>query len=314
MDLKRYGGLLKDTLHQWLEDKAARLGAALAYYTALSIAPLVVIAIFIAGLVLGKEAAQGQLLDQIRSLVGTQGGQAVETMIAHANKPRTGSFAAILGVITLLAGATGVVVQLQDALNTIWEVAPKPGRGIIGFVKDRLLSLAMVLGFGFLLLVSLILSTALTALGTFFAGLIPAIAPALEATNFVVSLVVVTLLFAMIFKLLPDAEIAWRDVWIGAVITALLFTLGKFLLGLYLGRSGISSTYGAAGSLVVLLVWVYYSAQIVFFGAEFTKIYADRFGSRIVPARDAVPVTEEARAQQGIPRTEALEAMSGRQV
>jgi membrane protein len=312
MDLKGYWGLLKEAGREWLEDKAPRLGAALAYYTALSIAPLLVIAIFIAGMAFGKEAAQGYLLDQIRDLVGGQGGQAIETMLAHANQPRTGSLAAVLGMITLLAGAAGVVSQLQDALNTIWEVAPKPGRGVIGFLKDRFLSLAAVLGLGFLLLVSLVLSTVLTALAAFFVGLMPALAPALEAVNFVVSLAVTALLFALIFKLLPDAKIAWGDVWVGAALTALLFTLGKFLLGFYLGRSGITSTYGAAGSLVALLVWVYYSAQIVFFGAEFTKAYANRFGSRIVPSRDAVPLTEEARAEQGMPRTKDIEVKTNR--
>jgi membrane protein len=312
MDLKGYWGLLKEAGREWLEDKAPRLGAALAYYTALSIAPLLVIAIFIAGMAFGKEAAQGYLLDQIQDLVGVQGGQAIETMLAHANQPRTGSLAAVLGMITLLAGAAGVVSQLQDALNTVWEVAPKPGRGVIGFLKDRFLSLAAVLGLGFLLLVSLVLSTVLTALAAFFVGLMPALAPALEAVNFVVSLAVTALLFALIFKLLPDAKIAWGDVWVGAALTALLFTLGKFLLGFYLGRSGITSTYGAAGSLVALLVWVYYSAQIVFFGAEFTKAYANRFGSRIVPSRDAVPLTEEARAEQGIPRTKDIEVKTNR--
>jgi membrane protein len=312
MDPMGYWGLLKESGREWLEDKAPRLGAALAYYTALSITPLLVIAIFIAGIVFGQEAAQGYLLDQIRGLVGVQGGRAIETMIAHSNRPRTGSLAAVLGVITLLAGAVGVVGQLQDALDTIWEVAPKPGRGVVGFLKDRFLSLAMVLGFGFLLLVSLILSTVLTALGTYFVGLMPAAAPAMEVADFLISLAVTALLFAMIFKLVPDAEIAWGDVWIGAALTALLFTLGKFLLGLYIGRSGITSTYGAAGSLVALLVWVYYSAQIVFFGAEFTKAYANRFGSRIVPSEDAVPLTEEARAQQGMPRTKNIEARSSR--
>jgi membrane protein len=266
-----------------------------------------IIAIFIAGMVFGQEAAQGYLLGQIRGLVGVQGGEAIETMIAHANQPRTGTLAAILGVITLLAGAAGVVGQLQDALNTIWEVAPKPGRGVTGFLKDHFLSLAMVLSFGFLLLVSLILSTILTAMGNLLLGLMPVLTPALEAADFVISLAVTVLLFAMIFKLLPDAKVAWGDVWIGAVLTALLFTLGKFLLVLYLGHSGITSTYGAAGSLVALLVWVYYSAQIVFFGAEFTKVYANRFGSRIVPAADAVPLTQEARAEQGMPRRRDLE-------
>ena len=178
MDLKGYWGLLKEAGREWLEDKASRLRAALAYYTALSIAPLLVIAIFIAGMAFGKEAAQGYLLDQIRELVGVQGGQAIETMLAHANQPRTGSLAAVLGMITLLAGAAGVVSQLQDALNTIWEVAPKPGRGVIGFLKDRFLSLAAVLGLGFLLLVSLVLSTVLTALAAFFVGLMPALARA----------------------------------------------------------------------------------------------------------------------------------------
>jgi len=312
MDLKGYWELLKEAGREWLEDKAPRLGAALAYYTALSIAPLLIIAIFIAGMVFGKEATQGHLLGQIRDIVGVQGAEAIETMLAHANQPRTGSLAAVLGVITLLAGAAGVIGQLQDALNTIWEVTPKPGRGVIGFLKDRFLSLAAVLGLGFLLLVSLVLSTLLTALAAFFIGLMPALAPALEAANFVVSLVVIALLFALIFKFLPDAKIAWGDVWVGTALTALLFTLGKFLLGFYLGRSGITSTYGAVGSLVALLVWVYYSAQIVFFGAEFTKAYANRFGSRIVPSRDAVPLTEEARAQQGMPRTKDIEAKSDR--
>ena len=206
-----------------------------------------------------------------------------------------------------------MVAQLQDALNTIWEVAPKPNRGLLGIIKDRFLSLSMVLGIGFLLLISLILSTTLTAVGTFFGGLVSHSATVLEITTFAVSFVVITLLFAMIYKLLPDARIAWSDVWVGAVLTALLFTLGKSLIGLYLGRSSIGSTYGAAGSLVVLLVWVYYSSQILFFGAEFTKTYANRFGSRIVPASDAVPVTEEARAQQGMPRTEAVAQQARRE-
>jgi membrane protein len=308
LDLKGYGELLKETGREWMEDKVPRLGAALAYYSALSIAPLAVIAIAIAGLVYGEEAARGHLLDEIRSLVGAQGAEAIQTMIAHSRKPGSGVLASILGVATLLAGASGVVGQLQDALNTIWEVAPKPGRGVWGFLKDRSLSLAMVLGLGFLLLVSLVISTVLTALTTSLGGLLPGAASAMEAVNFVATMAVVALLFALIFKLLPDAEVAWRDVWIGAALTALLFAVGKFLLGLYLGHSGIASTYGAAGSLVVLLVWVYYSSQIVFLGAEFTKAYANRFGSRVVPAPDAVSVTEEARAEQGIPRDEHLQA------
>jgi membrane protein len=313
MDLKNYASLFRETGRQWLEDKVPRLGAALAYYSALSLAPLLVIAIAIAGLFFGEAAARGHLLDQFRGLVGVQGGEAIETMIAHARKPRTGTIAGVVGVVVLLFGASGVVGQLQDALNTIWEVAPKPGRGVLGFLRDRFLSLAMVLGVGFLLLVSLVLTTVLTALGTYVTGLLPGAAVLLHALNSVVSLVVITLLFALIFKLLPDVKISWGDVWIGAVLTAVLFTLGKFLLGLYLGHSGLSSTYGAAGSLVALLVWVYYSAQILFFGAEFTKVYADRLGSRIVPDKDAVPLTEEARAQQGMPRTGDLQEAARRE-
>jgi membrane protein len=307
MSLRAVWDLIRATVHDYLEDKVPRLGAALAYYTVLSLAPLLIIAISIAGLVLGAEAARGHLVSQIRGLVGAEGGKAIESMIAHANKPGEGMVATILGVLTLIVGATGVVGQLQDALNTIWEVAPKPGRGLWGFIKDRFLSLALVFGIAFLLLVSLVLTAGLSALGTYFGGLVGQAAPGLEVVNFAVTVVVVTLLFAMMYKLLPDVHISWGDVWVGAAITALLFVVGKTLIGLYLGTSGLGSAYGAAGSLVVLLVWVYYSALILFFGAEFTKVYAARFGSRIVPAADAVPVTEEARAQQGIPRTEDVE-------
>ena len=218
MDLKGYWGLVKEAGREWLEDKAPRLGAALAYYTALSIAPLLVIAIFIAGMVFGREAVQGYLLDQIRGMVGVQGGQAIETMIAHA-EPAPHRVPCCRPRRRHLAGGGGRGGRaLLEALDTIWEVAPKPGRGAIGFIKDRFLSLAMVLGFGFLLLVSLILSTVLTALGTFFVGLMPAVAPVMEAADFVISLGVTALLFAMIFKLLPDAKVAWDDVWIGAAL------------------------------------------------------------------------------------------------
>jgi len=280
----------------------------------LSLAPLLLIAIAIAGFVFGTDAARQHLLDQLGGLVGSDGRRAVETMLKHAHKPGAGLVSTVIGVATLLVGASGVVGQLQDALNTIWEVAPKPGRGLWGFLKDHFLSLAMVPGVGFLLLVSLVLSAFLTVVATSFGHLLFAqAAPALELVNFVVSTAVITLLFAMIYKLLPDVEISWGDVWVGAAMTAVLFVIGKSLIGLYLGRSGPVSAYGAAGSLVVLLVWVYYSAQILFFGAEFTKAYADHFGTRIVPAADAVPVTEEARAQQGMPRPERLAAEAKQQ-
>jgi membrane protein len=266
-----------------------------------------VIVLAIAGFVFGREAAQGQLLGQIEGLVGPEGGKAIETMVAKGGtQPGSGTLATILGVIMLLVGAAGLFGQLQDALNTIWEVQPKPGRGIWGFVQDRFLSFTMVLGSAFLLLVSLVISAALAAIGGLFGDWQTGVVG--QAVNQLISLAVITLLFAMIFKFLPDAKIAWRDVWLGAVITAILFTLGKFLIGLYLGHSSVGSVYGGAGSLAVLLIWLYYSSQIFLFGAEFTKVYANRFGSRIVPAKNAEPVTEEARAQQGIPHSQAAPA------
>ena len=305
MDPKAVWGLVKAAVSEWTEDKVPRLGAALAFYSVLSLAPLLLIAIAIAGLVFGAEAAQGQLVGQIRSLVGTEGGRAIEAMLANAPKHGAGVVATVVGLATLLYGASGVFGQLQDALNTIWEVEPKPGRGLWGFVRDRFLSFTMVLGTGFLLLVSLVLSTALAAAGKYLGGFLPDWAPALQALDLAVTFAVITLLFAMIFKYLPDVEIAWGDVWLGGVSTAALFLVGKFAIGLYLGRSGIGSAYGAAGSFVVLLVWINYSAQILFFGAEFTQVYAKRHGSRITPARGAEPVTERARIQQGISRADA---------
>lgn len=296
--------LLKATLHEWSEDKVPRLGASLAFYSVLSLAPLLLIAIAVAALVFGEEAAQGQIVEQLGGLVGEEGAETIEGMIANAQKPGVGSVAAIVGLVTLLFAASGVFGALQDAMNTIWEVQPKPGRGFWGMLKDRFLSFAMVLGTGFLLLISLVISAAVSGLFGYLERIAPGLGPAAGVANAVVSFAVVALMFTLIFKYLPDAEISWRDVWVGALLTTVLFLLGKFLIGLYLGRSSYGSSYGAAGSLVALLVWIYYSAQILFFGAEFTQVYANRYGSRIQPAPDAEPVTEEARAQEGIPRTE----------
>jgi membrane protein len=196
-------------------------------------------------------------------------------------------------VVTILFGATGVFVELQTALDRIWNVEPRPGAGIWGFVKTRLLSFGMILGIGFLLLVSLVVATAVTAVGVWATGLLPGAKVLVEGLTFVVSFGLTTLLFAMIFKVLPDVEIAWGDVWIGAAATALLFTLGKFLIGLYLAKSSVASTYGAAGSLVIVLLWIYYSSQILFLGAEFTQVYAGRYGSNIRPSKHAVPVVQK---------------------
>ncbi|HWN94945.1 MAG TPA: YihY/virulence factor BrkB family protein [Methylomirabilota bacterium] len=290
--------VLKQTIHDWVEDKAPRLGAALAYYTVFSIAPLIIIVIAIAGVWFGKEQAQAQIIGQIAGLLGEQGAQAISGMLQAADKPHKGLMASLLAVVTLAFGATGVFVQLQDALNAIWEVKPKPGRGVMGFVRQRLLSLAMVFGIGFLLLVSLVLSTALAAAGKWVEGVLPGGEGLWQAINFIVSFVVIAALFTLMFKYLPDVKIAWKDVWLGGVLTAVLFTVGKFALGMYLGRSSVSSAYGAAGSLVIVLLWVYYSAQILFFGAEFTQVYANRFGKKLEPAKNAMwaPGPKEATA------------------
>jgi membrane protein len=297
-----FGELLKATVAEWSEDRVPRLGAALAYYSVLSLAPLLLIAIAVAALIFGDEAAQGQIVGQISGLVGEQGAAAIQSMLVNASKPGVGSFAAIIGLATLLFAASGVFGGLQDALNTIWEVQPKPGRGFWGIIKDRFLSFAMVLGTGFLLLVSMIISAVLSGVFDYLGRIAPWLGPVASLTNVVVSFLVITVLFAMIFKVLPDVEIGWRDVWFGAALTTVLFLIGKWLIGMYLGRSSYSSSYGAAGSLVALLVWIYYSAQILFFGAEFTQVYARRCGSKIEPSPDAVAITEKDRAEQGMPR------------
>lgn len=279
--------LIKEAAADWSHDRAPRLGAALAYYTVFSLVPFLVVVIALIGLVLGQEAAQSAILSHIATLVGDQSAAAIKDMIQRADQPSTGLVATGLAVVTLLFGASGVFGQLQDALNTVWGVEPKEGRGVWGFIKDRFLSFVAVLGTGFLLLVSLILSSALAAFGKWFSGLLPLPEALLHLFNFVLSFVVVTGLFALIFKVLPDAKVAWRDVWVGALLTAALFTIGKYALGLYLGKSNVASAYGAAGSLVLILLWVYYSAQILLYGAEFTQVYANRLGERIVPAPDA---------------------------
>ncbi|HTG34192.1 MAG TPA: YihY/virulence factor BrkB family protein [Thermoanaerobaculia bacterium] len=285
--------LIKESFKGWKEDGALDLGAALAYYTIFSLAPLMLIVVAVAGLVWGREAVQGQLVGQLQGIVGPQGGQAIQTMVANAGQHGSGMLATILGLVTILFGATGVFVQLQSALNRIWNVEPKPGAGIWSFIRTRMISFGMILGIGFLLLVSLVVTAAVAAAGKWATGMLPGGETLINILTFAVSFALITLLFAMIYKVLPDVEIGWRDVWIGAAVTALLFTIGKFLIGLYLAHSTVASTYGAAGSLVVLLLWIYYSSQILFLGAEFTEVYATRYGSRIRPSKHAVPVVEK---------------------
>jgi len=307
-------GLFQETFREWREDSATRLAAALAYYTTFSLAPLLVLVIAIAGLLGGHEAAQNQTMAQVEDLLGAEGREFVQGMIESASKPVTGLVATAIGAVTLLFGALGVFGELQNSLNTIWEVKPKPARGFMDgikrFIVDRLLSFTLVLGIGFLLLASLVISAALSALGEYIGARWPLADFWLELINFVISFAVVTFLFAMIFKFLPEVDIAWKDVWLGAMVTSALFSLGKFLIGFYLGRSEVGNTFGGAGSLAILLIWIYYSAQILFFGAEFTQVYANKYGSKIVPDPDMVKITEQERAEKGIPHRETIKKAS----
>ena len=301
-------GLVKDAFTEWKEDNASRLAASLAYYTTFSLAPLLILIIAIAGLLGGQDAVHNQVMTQIEGLVGAQGKDFVESLITSASEPKQGLLASGIGIITLLFGALGVFAELQNSLNTIWEVKPKPVKGmgasIWRFIRQRILSFSLVLAIGFVLLAALAVNAALTAFGDVVLNPSQLSPLLLQVINLVISFMVITFLFALMFKFLPDAEIAWRDVWLGAAVTSLLFNLGKFAIGYYLGHSSVGSTFGAAGSLVLILIWVYYSAQIFFFGAEITQVYANKMGSRIVPDEDAVKITEEERAQQGIPHDE----------
>ena len=273
--------LLKAATRAWVDDYAPSMGAALSYYTLFSLAPLLIIVIAVAGMVFGQEAAQGEIVAQLRGLMGKEGAAAVEAMLESVRKPAQGVVATILGIATLLLGATAVFGELQSALDRIWRVPAKNKvSGLWRMVRTRLLSFGLVLGLGFLLVVSLIASAALAALGRWWGTWFEGWDVVLEILNFAVSFGSFTLLFAMIYKIMPRASIPWSDVWTGAAVTSLLFTVGKVLIGLYLGRSSLASGYGAAGSLVVLLAWVYYSAQIFLLGAEYTWVYAHRRGSR----------------------------------
>lgn len=270
--------LFADSWNGWNKDNATRLGAALAYYTVLSLAPLLLVVITIAGFVFGRQAVEGQIMYQISGMVGPEGGQAIQTMLRNAAfNQTTGIWASILGLLTLLFGASAVVIELRGSLNKIWHVKEK--EGVKALVKQRSYAFGIVVGAGFLLLVSLVVSAGLQAAGKFVGSMLPIPAAVMEVINIAISLVIITGVFAFIFKFLPEVHLKWSDVWLGAAFTAVLFTIGKTLIGLYLGKAGFGSTFGAAGSLVVVLVWVYYSAQIFFFGAEFTKNYACLHGS-----------------------------------
>jgi membrane protein len=271
---------LRDVLDQWSEDNCLSLGAALAYYTFFSMAPLLVLVIAIAGLALGQRAAEGEIVAQIESVMGAEGARAIQGLIVRASAPAAGIAATIASVVTMLLGASGVFGQLQASLNHIWGVKGAATGGLLGYLRRRAISFGMILVIGFLLLVSLALSAVLQGVRELITGHVPALAGSLGTLDFAIPFVVIALLFGLIYKLLPDVRLRWGDVWLGAVVTSLLFSVGKLGIGIYLGRAGVTSVYGAAGSLVLVLLWIYYSAQILLLGAEFTEVYSRRIGSR----------------------------------
>jgi membrane protein len=288
MTLRGLWAVFRRALAGWWNDNVPHLGAALSYYTLFSLAPILVVAIAIAGLVFGAEAVRGEIVGQIEGLVGRDGAKAVQAMLEGAAKPSSSVPATVIGIITFFLGATSAFLELQTALNAIWRVKPKVSSSFLrSLAIDRLVSFGLVVGVGFLMLTSLLVSAGLAALHTYMGETFPGGAVLWEAVNVIVSLGVISILFATVFKVLPDVELAWSDVWVGGLVTAGLFTVGKLLIGLYLGTSALASTYGAAASVIVLLVWVYYSAQIILLGAEFTREYVKEFGRRPPPSEFA---------------------------
>ncbi len=291
--------LVKATLSAYGGDNASRLGAAIPYYPVFALAPLLVLTISVAGLVYGQEAVRGQVVDQISGLVGENAAELIQSMLAAGSDKSMGLLATSLGTITLLLGASSMFMELKSALNTIWKVQPKQAQGILQIVKDHLLAVVIALSMGFLLLVSMVASAAISGLTGFFQLYLPVPTLALHAVDMALSVVVLTLAFAIIFKGLPDTRIAWSDIWAGAILTGVLFTIGKFAIGLYLGHAVPASSFGAAGALVLLLLWIYYSAQIFFLGAEFTRVYAKRHGSRAEAGPHAVATPSVAQPPTG---------------
>jgi membrane protein len=289
--LKAIWGLMFDAANGWLDHRASRTGAALAFYTVFSLAPVLTLSIAIAGFFFGEAAARGEIVGQIGDLVGPQGAELVQSVLRNANRPGAGTIATIVSVITLIFGANTALAELKTGLDQTWQVPPERRTGFWYSIRTRLLSVGLILSLGFLLLVSLVISAALTALERLSRGEL-FINTVLTWINFLFAFVLVATLFATIYKVLPSVKIAWRDVTIGSLVTAFLFTLGKFAIGVYIGNSGVASTYGAAGSVVLILIWVYYSAQILLYGAEFTHAFAFRFGSYARSGAPAPPVTE----------------------
>ena len=313
---KALWGLIHDSVRAWIDDFASSMGAAISYYTVFSMAPLFLIAVGIAGLVFGREAAQGQIVEQLRGLMGEQGAGAIEALIRSTGGAAKGTLATLIGIVTLLLGATSVFAELQTDLDRIWRApAAKRKEGIWNMVRGRVATFGMVGALGFLVLVSLLASAAISALGKWWAPLFGGMELLLQGVNFVVSLGLTALLFALVYKVLPRAKIGWHDVWVGSIATSILFAVGRFLIGLYIGKSTVVSGFGAAGSLAVVLVWVYYSAQIFLLGAEFTWVYAYRYGSRRgltpprpgreIPTHETPAIREEVRPSAPAPRSSA---------
>lgn len=309
MSLKQLVSLGKETYSRWSDHNAPRLGASVAFYSILSFAPLLVLITGVIGLVFGHENAHGALVNEARQVIGDRGAETVQSLLKNADKPVSGIFASVIAFITLLFGASGVFTELEAALNIMWDAPKQTSSGFMGMIKERLFSFGMVLTVGFLLLVSLMLSAGLAYVGHAFGQAVPLPAFVLQIINFVVSLAVVSALFALMFKYVPNVKIAWKDVIVGAIGTALLFTIGKFLLGIYLGKASVGSTYGAAGSLVAVVVWIYYSAQIFFFGAEFTRVYSNAGWVQTTEQRSAeAPADSSAEAE---PKPKAMAAAAG---
>lgn len=290
-----HGGwtILQNTFNGFIEDRALKLSAALSYYTVFSLAPLLLLLISLAGVFFGRDAIQGHVFSEINGLIGNEAAAQIQDIIRNMELSGKTNLTIVIGAVTLLIGATSVFGEIQDSINLIWKVRAKPKRGWVKLLKDRLLSSSLIVGLGFLLIVSLLVNGVLVALNDWFKGYFPDVTILIfNATNIIISFAVITLLFGVIFKVLPDAKIAWKDVRMGAFFTACLFMLGRYLIGLYIETTSTGSAYGAAGSLIVILVWVYYTAAILYFGAEFTKFYAEHTGARIQPADYAVYIEQ----------------------
>jgi membrane protein len=318
--LARWRKLITDTITSWNDHDASTQSAALAFYTMFSLAPLLVVVIALFGLAFGAEAVRGEILTEFQDWMGKDAAGLVQSILRTAAEPRTNRLAGLLGILILIFGASGVFVQLQQSLNRVWGVVPKPGAAIKSLLRKRLLSFAVVLGIGFLLVVSLLLSTALTALGDYLERRYRLPVGVLHVANILASFILITLLFALIYRLLPDVKLTWRDVFLGAVVTSVLFGAGKTMIGFYLGRTGAASAYGAAGSLVMLLSWVYYSALVFLLGAEFTRVYTtEELGAQPVPERgakqaDTTRPEERADAPQADKQREPRPATGGARV